>query len=235
MQGEDKIKETQDLLMEKTIMYSKMYRLGLCAIQEFEGSHKIILETPEVPLTKFINSMNLIWSEIKIEYINKDFPYEILLTSDTGEESIEYSRDFSDTRILKFSYNPNLVTSFPNFIDLVLSEWFNLVHRGFLKIYRDDNYDGGMLPVKWPHDIQFYRATKSIWKIMADLFLKMDWDSFNLEHSEFFAMILHHDISHVDYLPEDLVKEIENNHLMIQSLLNERRKWLADQGETKNQ
>jgi hypothetical protein len=221
MQGEDKIKETQDLLMEKTIMYSKMYRLGLCAISEFEGSHKIILENPGVPLTKFINSVNLIWPEIRIEYIDKNFPYEILLTPETRDDGIEYYKDFTDVGTLKFSYNPNIISSFPNFIDLVLSEWFNFVHQGFLKIYRDENYSDGMFPIKWPHDVIFRKVVSLIYQIMGYLFLNLDWNSFNLKTSDFFAMILYQDISYINYIPEDLLKEIERDHLTIRSLINE--------------
>jgi hypothetical protein len=80
-QGSTKL---HDSLMQSTDMYKKMFNMGLCAIDKGSdsGTFKIMLESPEVPLAKFIASVNEIWPGIEIQYFKKDFPYEILVTRD---------------------------------------------------------------------------------------------------------------------------------------------------------
>jgi hypothetical protein len=220
MQGKNKNNELHDLLMLETSIYSKMYELGLCDIADRDGSYIIRLETPGIPLSKFINSMNIIWPEIKIEFIDNKFPHEILLVPEIDDANVEHSRDFSLTESLKFTYNPRLISSISNFIDLVLLEWFNFVYKKFLKIYRIENFNGGKLPLKWPHDIHLHRVRNSIGKAVMDLFLKLDWDSFNSSHSDFCSIILANDISNFEYIEDETMKEIWETNIAMHPILN---------------
>lgn len=220
-QGSTKL---HDSLMQSTDMYKKMFNMGLCAIDKGSdsGTFKIMLESPEVPLAKFIASVNEIWPGIEIQYFKKDFPYEILVTRDRSNGGLEYSKDLTVPSVLKFTYNPDLVNSTSDFVDRVLSEWFSLVQKKYLLVTRKHNFDDANLPERWPHDMSFHRIARSIKRIAGEIFLKMDWENFNQNPEDFGALLIQKDPEYSTYFSKELLESISDKYISIRTLLNEK-------------
>ena len=220
-QGSTKL---HDSLIRNTEMYKRMFDLGLCAITK-ESDHntfKLVLESPKVPLAKFIASISEIWPDVNIVYTEKEFPYEILVTKDRSNGSLEYSKDLTNPNVLKFTYNPSLVTSTPDFVDRVISEWFSIVQKRCLSIERAGDSEGGNLPLKWPHDVSFYKISRSIRRIINEIFLKMDWETFNQNPEDFAVLLLQKDLEYSEYFSKELLASISDKYISIRTLLNEK-------------
>jgi len=220
-QGSTKL---HDSLMQSTKVYKKMFNLGLCAIAK-ESDHntfRIILESPNVPLAKFITSVSEIWPGIGVSYTEKEFPSEIVVTKDRSNGSLEYSKDLTNPNVLKFTYKPSLDTSTPDFVDRVLSEWFSLVQKRCLFVGRVGDSAGSNLPERWPHDISFHKIARSIRRITAELFLKMDWETFNQNTEDFGVLLLQKDLEYSEYFSKELLKSISDKYITIRTILNEK-------------
>lgn len=221
-QGSTKL---HDSLMKSTDMYKKMFNMGLCAIDFGSDSNtfKIMLETPEVPLAKFIAAISEIWPVIEVQYNKREFPYEILVTKDRSNGSLEYSKDLTDPKVLKFTYNPALVTSTPDFVDKILSEWFSLVQKRYLSVKRRGDFSGDSnIPERWPHDISFHKIARSVRRIASEIFLKMDWEIFNQNTDDFGALLIQKDMEYATYFSKELLESISDKYISIRTLLNEK-------------
>jgi hypothetical protein len=209
--------ETHKKLISLDGNYAKMFRMGLCVIEEIQDNHfKIMLENPNIPMRKFIDSINSVWPEISISYIDEGFPYVIDIIDGRFIE-YEYSRDFRTSSVFKFTYEGD--KEIENFIEDCILEWINLISNDFfLKISRVD-HPNPKIPVKWPHDIDSYKVIRTIRSVMYDTFLKMDWNTFNESREYYLSLILEKNFKVHKYLEREILMKICEFNIVIGQMI----------------
>lgn len=217
---QDKDKKIHESLIQDEGIYKKMFDLGICLIKNIdENNFQILLESPNIPMSKFFDSVESIWPEIEIRYSDNGFPYEIMISIDESNENSEMSRDFSDTATLKYFYNPNSISINNELLDSILREWFLFVHKRFLYIGRRDVADP-KIPQDWPHDISFHRVSKSIRRTVSDIFNKLDWVTFNYDVVDYATLILYSDLENASYFSKDLLCRISERDLSLKTVIS---------------
>jgi hypothetical protein len=109
-----------------------------------------------------------------------------------------------------------------DFVDRVLLEWFTLVQKRYLIITRNESADSSNLPPVWPHDISFRKIARSIKRISGEIFLKMDWETFNQKTEDLGALLLQKDLEYASYFSKELLDSISDKYISIRTLLNEK-------------
>lgn len=199
-------------LISGSISYKKLYSMGICRISN--GSEESItfeLGSPNYLLEDFWSAIEIIWPSIYIKYDDSKIPLEIRVSANPNFNYQEYTTDRSNSQIINFQYNPNLIKTIVDASEIVLTTVFsnfnNIIDYGRKKNVYDDR-----IPEKWPLDKKMEQITHSLVRVTRSLFNTADPKSFIGDIERFGLLILNDTPKHRKYFSESLIKSISDRY-----------------------
>jgi hypothetical protein len=186
--------------------------MGICRISN--GSEESItfeLGSPNYLLEDFWSAIEIIWPSIYIKYDDSKIPLEIRVSANPNFNYQEYTTDRSNSQIINFQYNPNLIKTIVDASEIVLTTVFsnfnNIIDYGRKKNVYDDR-----IPEKWPLDKKMEQITHSLVRVTRSLFNTADPKSFIGDIERFGLLILNDTPKHRKYFSESLIKSISDRY-----------------------
>jgi len=207
-----------DDLITGSISYKRLYSMGICRI--LNGSEESVvfeLGSPNYLLKDFWSAIEIIWPSIYIKYDDSKIPLEVRVSANPNFDYQEYSTDRSNSQIINFQYNPNLIKTIADASEIVLATVFydfnNILDYGRKKNVYDDR-----IPEKWPLDKKMEQITHSLVRVTRSLFNTADPKSFIGDTERFGLLILNDTPKHRKYFSESLINSISDRYGIMKHL-----------------
>jgi len=211
MQENTKSKLHEDLISE-SVSYRKLYLMGICRISD-ESEESVIFElgSPNYLLKDLWSAIEIIWPSAYIKYDDSKIPLEVRVSANPDFNYEEYSTDRSNRQIIDFRYNPNLIKTIADAVEIVLATVFcdfnNILDYGRKKNVYDDR-----IPEKWPLDKKMEDISHTLVRVTRSLFNTADPKSFIGDIERFGLLILNDTPKHRKYFSESLIKSISDRY-----------------------
>ena len=201
-----------DDLILGSISYEKLYSMGVCRVLNgSEESIKFELGSPNYLLEDFWSAIEIIWPSIYIKYDDSKIPLEVRVSANTNFTYEEYITDRSNSQIIDFQYNPNLIKTITDASEIVLAIIFSNFNS-ILDYGRKKNVYDDRIPEKWPLDKKMEEITHSLVRITISLFNTANPESFMGDIERFGLLILNDTPRHRKYFPESLINSISDRY-----------------------
>jgi|694.fasta_scaffold16235_15 hypothetical protein len=218
MQENTKSKLHEDLISE-SVSYRKLYLMGICRISD-ESEESVIFElgSPNYLLKDLWSAIEIIWPSAYIKYDDSKIPLEVRVSANHNFSHEEYITDRSNSQIIDFQYNPNLIKTITGASEIILATVFsnfnNILDYGRKKNVHDDR-----IPEKWPLDKKMEEITHSLVRVTRSLFNTGNPESFTVDTERFALLILNDTPQHRKYFSESLINSISDRYGIMKHLL----------------